>query len=88
MVLLAAPAGSRQEPPKESAGEDARRWDRVFGEKAPRYRTEPNALLRTISDWRILHYEDGRFPSDWNPGAPTHVVRLLARKPDRPAGAR
>lgn len=44
-------------------------------------RFKPNQLLQAFSDWRILHYEDGRFESDWNPGPPTHVVRLLARKP-------
>lgn len=51
------------------------------GGPPPATRFKPNELLRTFSDWRILHYEDGRFESDWNPGPPTHVVRLLARKP-------
>jgi SAM-dependent methyltransferase len=41
----------------------------------------PNELLKVFSDWRILAYEDGRFESDWNLGKPTHVVRLMARKP-------
>jgi SAM-dependent methyltransferase len=47
----------------------------------PRTRFAPNSLLTTFADWRILAYEDGRFESDWNPGTPTHVVRLMARKP-------
>lgn len=46
---------------------------------ATRYR--PNQLLKAFSDWRILAYEDGRFECDWAPGPPTHVVRLMARKP-------
>ena len=41
----------------------------------------PNELLKAFGDWRILAYEDGRFESDWNLGKPTHVVRLMARKP-------
>jgi SAM-dependent methyltransferase len=52
------------------------------GGPPPRTRFAPNALLRAFADWRILHYEDGRFESDWNPGPPTHVVRLMARKPE------
>jgi SAM-dependent methyltransferase len=47
--------------------------------QATRFR--PNQLLQAFHDWRVLDYEDGRFPCDWAPGAPTHVVRLLARKP-------
>lgn len=42
---------------------------------------KPGQLLKAFADWRILAYEDGRFESDWNLGEPTHVVRLLARKP-------
>jgi SAM-dependent methyltransferase len=41
----------------------------------------PGQLLEAFSDWRVLHYEDGRFESDWNLGPTTHVVRLMARKP-------
>jgi tellurite methyltransferase len=46
---------------------------------ATRYR--PNQLLQVFGDWRILDYEDGVFDCDWFLGAPTHVVRLMARKP-------
>ena len=46
--------------------------------QATRYR--PNQLLEAFADWRVLAYEDGRFACDWAPGAPTHVVRILARK--------
>jgi hypothetical protein len=46
---------------------------------ATRYR--PNQLLAAFGGWRILHYEDGLFECDWSLGAPTHVVRLMARKP-------
>jgi len=46
---------------------------------ATRYR--PNQLLEAFADWRVLAYEDGRFACDWAPGEPTHVVRILARKP-------
>jgi tellurite methyltransferase len=46
---------------------------------ATRYR--PNQLLLAFKDWRILDYEDGKFDCDWSPGAPTHVVRLMARRP-------
>lgn len=42
---------------------------------------KPGQLLQAFADWRVLHYEDGRFESDWNLGSRTHVVRLLARKP-------
>jgi SAM-dependent methyltransferase len=47
----------------------------------PATRFRPNQLLQAFSDWRILAYEDGRFDCDWSQGAPTHVVRLMARKP-------
>jgi SAM-dependent methyltransferase len=50
----------------------------------PATRFRPNQLLAAFSDWRILDYEDGRFECDWAPGPPTHVVRLLARKPVAP----
>lgn len=53
----------------------------------PATRFRPNQLLAAFSDWRILDYEDGRFDCDWAPGPPTHVVRLMARKPAAP-GAR
>jgi SAM-dependent methyltransferase len=46
--------------------------------QATRFR--PNQLLEAFVGWRILAYEDGRFACDWAPGAPTHVVRILARK--------
>lgn len=44
---------------------------------------KPGQLLKAFADWRVLHYEDGRFESDWNLGPKTHVVRLLARKPGK-----
>ena len=47
----------------------------------PATRFRPNQLLQVFSDWRILDYEDGRFECDWALGPPTHVVRLMARKP-------
>lgn len=53
----------------------------------PATRFRPNQLLEAFSDWRILDYEDGRFECDWAPGPPTHVVRLMARKPPA-AGSR
>jgi SAM-dependent methyltransferase len=46
----------------------------------PATRFKPNQLLQAFADWRVLAYEDGRFACDWAPGAPTHVVRILARK--------
>lgn len=46
-------------------------------------RFRPNQLVQAFADWRILDYEDGRFECDWAPGPPTHVVRLMARKPAR-----
>lgn len=50
----------------------------------PATRFRPNQLVTAFSDWRILDYEDGRFDCDWAPGPPTHVVRLMARKPASP----
>lgn len=50
----------------------------------PATRFRPNQLVTAFSDWRILDYEDGRFECDWAPGPPTHVVRLMARKPPAP----
>jgi len=47
----------------------------------PATRFKPNQLLTAFADWRVLAYEDGKFACDWSPGAPTHVVRILARKP-------
>jgi len=44
-----------------------------------RYR--PNQLLAELSNWRILEYQDGLFPSDWAGGKPVPVVRILAQKP-------
>lgn len=49
----------------------------------PATRFRPNQLLEAFADWRVRAYEDGRFACDWAPGAPTHVVRLLAQKPPR-----
>lgn len=46
---------------------------------ATRYR--PNQLLQAFAGWRVHDYQDGRFECDWALGAPTHVVRLMARKP-------
>ncbi len=53
------------------------------GGPPPETRFRPNELTKTFADWRILAYEDGRFESDWNPGPPTHVIRLMARKPEK-----
>ena len=47
----------------------------------PATRFRPNQLVRVFGDWRILDYEDGLFECDWALGPPTHVVRLMARKP-------
>lgn len=44
-----------------------------------RYR--PNQLLWELSDWRILEYQDGVFPSDWADRPTVPVVRILAQKP-------
>lgn len=44
-----------------------------------RYR--PNQLLAELSNWRILEYQDGIFPSDWAGGRSVSVVRILAQKP-------
>lgn len=44
-----------------------------------RYR--PNQLLAELSDWRILEYQDGMFPSDWADGPIVPVARILAQKP-------
>jgi SAM-dependent methyltransferase len=44
-------------------------------------RFAPNQLLKALDDWRVLEYQDGVYPCDWNDGKPTHVVRILARKP-------
>ena len=44
-----------------------------------RYR--PNQLLAELSNWRILEYQDGVFPSDWTGGRSVPVVRILAQKP-------
>lgn len=41
----------------------------------------PNQLLAELSNWRILEYQDGIFPSDWAGGQPVPVVRILAQKP-------
>lgn len=47
----------------------------------PATRFRPNQLLKVFDGWRILSYEDGLFQCDWALGPPTHVVRLMARKP-------
>jgi len=47
--------------------------------KETRYR--PNQLLWELSDWRILEYQDGVFPSDWANQPTVPVVRILAQKP-------
>lgn len=44
-----------------------------------RYR--PNQLLAELSSWRILEYQDGIFPNDWEGGRSVPVVRVLAQKP-------
>ena len=43
-----------------------------------RYR--PNQLLSYLSDWRILEYQDGVFPSEWANGESVPVVRILAQR--------
>jgi len=43
-----------------------------------RYR--PNQLLAELSNWRILEYQDGIFPSDWADGRSVPVVQILAQK--------
>jgi len=43
-------------------------------------------MLRCFLDWRVLHYENNEFESDWhwNGKSPTGaIVRLLARKPSQ-----
>jgi SAM-dependent methyltransferase len=47
----------------------------------PATRFRPNQLLKAFGDWRVLAYEDGLFECDWALGPPTHVVRLMARRP-------
>ena len=44
-----------------------------------RYR--PNQLLAELSNWRILEYQDGVFPTDWARGRSVPIVRILAQKP-------
>ncbi len=48
---------------------------------APETRYRPNQLLAELSNWRILEYQDGVFPSDWTGGRPVPVVRILAQRP-------
>lgn len=48
---------------------------------APETRYRPNQLLGLLSNWRILEYQDGIFPSDWVGGRPVPVIRILAQKP-------
>jgi SAM-dependent methyltransferase len=47
----------------------------------PATRFPPNQLVKVFGDWRILDDEDGLFECDWALGPPTHVVRLMARRP-------
>lgn len=49
---------------------------------APETRYHPNQLLAALSDWRILEYQDGVFPSDWAGGKSVPVIRVLAQKPE------
>ena len=44
-----------------------------------RYRS--NQLIWELSDWHILEYQDGVFPSDWADRPTVPVVRILAQKP-------
>lgn len=46
----------------------------------PETRYQPNQLLAELSDWRILEYQDGIFPSDWANEKSVPVVRILAQK--------
>lgn len=55
------------------------------GGPPPWSRFAPNQLLHALDDWRVLEYQDGVYPCDWNDGKPTPVVRILARKPMAPA---
>lgn len=48
---------------------------------APETRYRPNQLLGLLSNWRILEYQDGVFPSEWAGGRPVPVIRILAQKP-------
>jgi len=44
----------------------------------------PSPMLRCLADWRVLHYENDEFESDWhwNGESPRGaIVRVLARKP-------
>ena len=44
-------------------------------------RYQPNQLLAELSEWRILEYQDGIFPTAWAGGRSVPVVRILAQKP-------
>jgi SAM-dependent methyltransferase len=55
--------------------------DHTGGGPPPWSRYKPNQLLEALPGWRILEYEDGRFPSAWAGDRRVPVVRLLARKP-------
>jgi SAM-dependent methyltransferase len=40
-----------------------------------------NELLKYFLNWRILRFEDVDTSSDWHPGRPARVERLVAEKP-------
>jgi len=54
-------------------------WNRVLTAEEPRFNTDPNELLKRLSDFRILNYEDTTAAADFGRGE-TRVVRLLAVK--------
>lgn len=47
-----------------------------------------NDLIGRFYDWQILEYQDGDFIADWAGGdSKQHVVRIMARRMDRPLGS-
>jgi SAM-dependent methyltransferase len=59
--------------------------DHEGGGPPPWSRFAPNQLVRAFDDWRVIEYQDGIYPCDWNEGKLTPVVRILARKPLAPS---
>ena len=41
---------------------------------------QPNQLLRDFPALRVLRYEDTEAEAEWDPGHPSHIVRLIAEK--------
>lgn len=46
------------------------------------YMFQPNELIRDFLDLRILRYEDVQAEAEWAPGQQSHVIRLVAMKPN------